>query len=489
MMLQIRPLLPLLLLALFCLAPVSYAAEEGVQPGEYSSIWDLTRNSAGTPGELVFAAMPAILICIAFAVLSYMAGEGLDMPTIKAHAKNEVLELGNTFVIFAFIVAALFVFSVAAEKMYPNILYVDTDGQPANSGMCGAYYEEERGPEGQQPTMFSIADYFLGCMPNMFDPKQIGPEGGAFGANGVFLPRLTEIYLSLMQLEFLLGILSTFGVSINLPQPVTILPGISTSFHAGLVVVSDAHTVIVDAVGFSIVSVIAQKVILEFVFDTVLKFFLPFGILLRAFPVSRKTGSTVIALCCVLYFVYPSSILMNKFMFDTYVSMDAVSIGGGLDTGIGNRIDFVNYANAVEISAGDGGHGEGGNPVENVIRGLEDYKNKIYFTPSEDVEAYKSSERTQHSLRFMASMGAVLNSLVNVNSLGGFLSFFLSPYPPLLGAYFYDALTHELTVATQFLTWNMIFIVNSVFITLTLFKDVSLALGGETRIFGITKVV
>lgn len=478
---QIRSLVLFSVLALLCLASISYAAEHsGIYPQQYGSIWDLGGDAnapAGRPEQLVFAAMPAILIAVAFAALSYMAGEGLDMPSIKAHAKNEVLELGNTLVIFVFIVAALYVFSVAAEKMYPNINYFDTQGQAANSGMCGYYYDDLNNPE-HKPSMFSIADYFLGCMPRMLDPHQIGPENGVFAANGVFLPRLVEIYLSLMQLEFLLGILSTLAVSINLPQPVTILPGVSTSFHAGLAVVSDAHTVIVDAVGFSIVSVVAQKVILQFVYDTVLKFFLPFGILLRAFPITRKTGSTVIALCVVLYFVYPASILINKYMFDSYVTLPTLQ-EGGLE--LNRRVDFANYSSAIERVTMDEEHSGG------LLQSMEEYKNRIYFTPSQDSEQY--TENSQHTLRFFASMGAVVNALVNVDKMGGIIAFFFSPYPPLLGAYFYDALTHELSVATQFLTWNVIFIVTSVFITLTLFKDISMLIGGETRIFGITKVV
>lgn len=433
----------------------------------------------GSPLELIGFAGPALLVCIAFAVLTYMAGEALDMPTIKAYAKGEVLELGNTIVIFVFVLAALVVFALAAQRLYPNITYVDpVTTQEVSVGQCGFYVNDPLANPANPttPTMFSMADYFLGCQP-YWDKDKTG--------YGVLLPKLVEMYTSLMQLEAMLGILSTLGAQINLPNTALMQPSLSVAFHAGLTVVSDAHTIIVDAIGFTIVTVVAQKVLLEFIYMSVLKYFLPLGIFLRALPFTRKTGSTVIALCMVAYFVYPSSIMINKYIFDTYVTLPTESVPGQENPT--RRIDFVEYENMLEVCADEP---EGKNWWQNATAHMEEYKDRIYFTPSEDVNisAHQTLNRTDYKLRFLSTLGSTLNTVANLDKIGGIFALFV-PYAPLLGAYFYDAITHELTVATQFLTLNFIFVVISIVITLTLFKDISLAIGGEIRIFGITKLV
>ncbi|VVB58195.1 Uncharacterised protein [Candidatus Anstonella stagnisolia] len=477
-------------------------SQDFVKPGQYGSIFDLPFiYEKGQPSELVWFVAPALLVCIGFTVLAYMAGEAMEMPTIKAFAKNEVLELGNTIVIFVFIVAALGAFSLAAERMYPNITYTNTSGeQLAHNGECGYYYDDPQNPL-HKPTMFSMADYFLGCQP-YWDAHQTGD-------GGVLLPRLVEIYGSLMQLETILGILSTLGAQVNLPQASIMLPSVSISFHAGLTVVSEAHTVIVDMIGLSIVTVVGQKVLLEFVYASVLKYFLPFGILLRAIPITRKTGSTVIAVCLVFYFVYPASIMINKYIFDTYVTMGTYAPGDTHAeqmpyTMIGKRVDFIEYQNALQMC--QAAQTEDPAAIEKLwdkwggaVDSLEKTKNEIYFTPSGDVldntPSYKGVERAGFKQRFLYSFLGVVNAVFNVDKIGGLFAAFMPAQlgavfgPPALGTYFYDAITDELTVATQFLTWNFIFIVISIVITLTLFKDISMAIGGETRIFGITKLV
>jgi len=261
-------------------------------------------------------------------------------------------------------------------------------------------------------------------------------------------------------------------------------PSLSVAFHAGLTIVSDAHTLIVDAIGMAIVTVIGQKVLLEFIYMSVLKYFLPLGILLRALPFTRKTGSTIIAVCMVFYFVYPSSIMLNKYVFDTYVTLPTVHVPGSED--ITRRMNFVNYTNVLEICAGID-HGEE-NEWQEMWTGMEEYKDDVYFTPSDDTPAYQSQERTDYKKRTLYTLLSTINTVTNLDKVGGIFALFV-PYAPLLGAYFYDAITHELTVATQFLTLNLIFVIISIIFTLTLFKDVSLAIGGEVRVFGITKLV
>ncbi len=61
--------------------------------------------------------------------------------------------------------------------------------------------------------------------------------------------------------------------------------------------------------------------------------------------------------------------------------------------------------------------------------------------------------------------------------------------PSLPVDFFYTVLVDQITVSAQWFVLNLLFLVNTLIITITLFRDISLAIGGEPRIFGMGKLV
>ena len=53
----------------------------------------------------------------------------------------------------------------------------------------------------------------------------------------------------------------------------------------------------------------------------------------------------------------------------------------------------------------------------------------------------------------------------------------------------YMSLVDQITVSAQWFVLNLLFLINTLVISITIFRDVSLAIGGEPRIFGLSKLV
>jgi hypothetical protein len=68
----------------------------------------------------------------------------------------------------------------------------------------------------------------------------------------------------------------------------------------------------------SLIVVSAQRVLLDFFHATMFKVFLPFGILLRTFPITREAGGSVIAIAIGAYIVYPLLLVMNGSIYSAY---------------------------------------------------------------------------------------------------------------------------------------------------------------------------
>ena len=77
-----------------------------------------------------------------------------------------------------------------------------------------------------------------------------------------------------------------------------------------------ALSVLISVLYATIALAYGQFVLLDFFEKTMFTFVLPIGIVMRAFPMTRKTGSSLIAIAIVGYIVYPLTIVMGKGMYD-----------------------------------------------------------------------------------------------------------------------------------------------------------------------------
>jgi len=101
---------------------------------------------------------------------------------------------------------------------------------------------------------------------------------------------------------------------------------------------SNATGALVDSIKFIFtvyMLVVGQITLLDFIEKTMLTIILPLGVLFRAFPLTRKTGSTLIAISLIAYFVYPLSIDIGGVIYDkvSYLMPKNINIEKIVDVG------------------------------------------------------------------------------------------------------------------------------------------------------------
>ncbi|MFH1306235.1 MAG: hypothetical protein ABIH83_01080 [Candidatus Micrarchaeota archaeon] len=90
----------------------------------------------------------------------------------------------------------------------------------------------------------------------------------------------------------------------------------------------------INVAGMGMMDLEAERILLQFAQNTVLALFLPLGILMRALYITRKAGSTLIALALSFYLIFPAVILMGNAVADAFIKnyQDYGDISG-LDAG------------------------------------------------------------------------------------------------------------------------------------------------------------
>jgi hypothetical protein len=285
--------------------------------------------------------------------------------------------------------------------------------------------------------------------------------------------KLASLYAQLYVYELLFGFLSTLGFSIPIPafNPTTLLgmlisiPSLSFSPFSGLTPISNAHTVVVEAVGTALLGVLARQVILEFVSNYSLIFFV-LGAGLRAFTFTRKTGSSILALTAVAFFVYPLSVIFTNYMIfhayePTNFGVVPTAVGYCKDPGALKTV-AENFHEAEESSIYDGQPSTGGSiwyRFWQFLLGAADYIGN--------------------------SLKGMLNSLLAFNGktiIGMLLT-------PVAFSTFFDFLIMEIQALVQFLVIVFVSFFIEIIITITMYRGIAAFMEGETEIFGISKLM
>lgn len=469
----------------------------------------------------------ALLAAVFIAALAYMTGEFFSAPTLKGFAKAELYELGVSAVILV-IALTLIVPNGPFDMVARGFML---QGAPpdqvcsewkANAGTLvgagsNAYYTNAN-------IAFGQAGYFLGCNPKLREFSQVFKDitSNAYPGytlasiwndmfEGVMLKKLATGYGSLMMIEMFTGLLSGFYTGLTIPlRAVNLELGLNP--WVAMTPLNQFHTTLVDTVGNTMAAFVAQKMLLDFFEETMLPVFLPFGLLLRAFPFSRKTGSTIIAVVFAAYFIYPISILVNQQIYEMIASPQ----GSPGCTAIGNSCskdtdccsydcrpnpllpgkqcvspitDFSEYASVVTLCQ------EKGWNVLSVYES-EEFKQTLkkaageqdkavlgtYFTGSASTSKWTKTEaRLEEGLDEVRRQSVVY---------GNFFTFAQQlPTPGHAVQYMFNAMETLVLDTSQFVILAMLFIVIEIVLTLTLFKDFAIMIGGEPRIFGLSKLV
>jgi hypothetical protein len=303
--------------------------------------------------------------------------------------------------------------------------------------------------------------------------------------------RLLEQYKSLYLFEALIGFLSTISFPIMAPFPAVNIVSFSLAPFTGLVLLSNAHTMVVEAIGYLITVVWAKEFILLFSRDAVPLLILPIGLVLRAVPFYRKTGSSVIAVAFALYFVLPFSMIFSSYLiFDVYKPVDftympatASYFGDMTADQAKEKVQSAEHAGEdirKHFQTGDlidQGMSQSnecsGNPIMHAMCGLENLGKATY-------NGVKGAFETIFNIwKFMMGM------------TGDFaLTLFSNPVLPASsssGLYYF--LIREVLTVSPFVILVMVTVVLEIIFTITMYRNISVLLGGEAELVGVTKVI
>ncbi|VVC00647.1 Uncharacterised protein [uncultured archaeon] len=481
-----------------------------------------------TPAELV--TQSGVLIAFATAVLiialSYMAGEFFSMPSLKAFSKGEVIELGVSAFILLLAMALIVqdgpFDKIAQGFMLPNVP-VDQDHICKDWALAhGTFDATGHWTRTDGNIAYAQAGYFLGCPPKLDAFYQyyttVIPVAGAYSFadiwnnffDGVMTKKLATGYGSLMLTEMFTGLLSGFYTGLHLPVFDVIAVDLGLNPWISLSPLNQFHTILVDLLGNTYGAFVGQKMLLDFGEEAMLPVFLPFGILLRVFPFTRKTGSTIIAVVFAVYFIYPISILINQQILQMIVyppptpnypncadithacskNSDCCTFDCRAGECVSPLTDFSEYRSIYAICQEKPEDGTNLKAIKDkadfVLGTIADDQNKqlenTYFSGTASTSPWtKTNARLKEGEQELLRKGV---------EAGKFFTYgMLLPMPGAATQVVFNAIEVMAVQVAQFALLAVVFIVLEIVITMTLFKDFALMIGGEPRLFGLSKLV
>lgn len=318
----------------------------------------------------------------------------------------------------------------------------------------------------------------------------------AYGCLQILFLKLRELYTSLYLFEVLIGFLSTVSFPIGSPIPAVNIVSLSLAPFTGLVLLSNAHTTVVETIGYTMSLIWAKEFLLLFCRDAIPLIFLPMGLVMRAFPFFRSTGSSIIAICFAGYFVLPFSILLSNYLiFDLYDPVEFTYNPESATPMSGRGIE-----NSDELAEGMIGRAEG--------EESEHIRDMFSSDPAAAQSTTAAGPCHGGFFRRIMCGGAnilrtgwqVASSFVStvwnmgvfmVGMTGDFvMTLFNNPLMPAsVSAGLFYFIIHELVVVSQFLVAVMLTSLFEIVITITMYRNIAMAIGGEPDIAGLTKIV
>ncbi len=210
---------------------------------------------------------------------------------------------------------------------------------------------------------------------------------------------------------------------------------------------------------------------------------LPFGVVLRAFPLTKTTGSSLIALAIVVYYIYPLSVLVSDNILFNIVKFRSISFGS-----------FSGYVpNSFMTNVGD--LNELGNTYEDIYNAPPN-SNNPYASVTEKVSLWKtiwrflkSKEVVTTLLSLLANVIATILGIDWLEKIAGFVIIFSSfPILTYIGVA-YNILVDYLFYIVEILLYLVLVLLFEITISVTMFRNISLIIGGEVKLLGLSKLV
>ncbi len=310
----------------------------------------------------------------------------------------------------------------------------------------------------------------------------------AIATTGIFISKIKHLYFSLYLYEILIGFLSTISFPFGMLFAGPAIVSFSFMPFASLGMLSAAQTSVVEATGLLAAALYAKEFILLFFRDAVPLLLLPLGIVLRAFPFSRTTGSSLIAVCFAGYFVLPMAVLFSHYViFDLYDPAELVytpSVTSPFRTSMTGD-DLEEFQEGAKDSGKSLQEQYHKTPVAQEVATKDECAGNEILCGSFKIikgiwDAAASLFKTVWTiwLFMMGFMGdffwsAGTNPIMPTSSSAGLFHF----------------IVREVEHVSQFIVVVMIMTVIEIIITLTMYRNIAMLIGGEAELAGITKLV
>jgi len=412
--------------------------------------------------------MVSFTIGIILVALQYMLSYAFSNPQMQAVAKEELAAL-----IFSAFIILFWVTSDATFNSASNGLLLSSIPEQFQSGVTSQLMLTS-------PSGWAISHIQI-----------------AIGSLDISYQKLKSAYVDLYLFEALIGFLSTVSFPIGSPIPAISIISFSLAPFTGLALLSNAHTIVVEALSYLITVVWAKQFILYFARDCVPLFMLPLGLVLRAFPFFRTTGSSLIALCFAIYFVFPFTVILSNYLtFEAYgQSFDSFSYSPP-------KSSFFSTAKGADewkASIDQARHGQHVNSL------MENFN-----TPdaAETASTSQNPECAGNSVVNYLCSGAnillgvgktMVDFFKTVSSIWMFMVGFTGDFFVTLGtnpalptsasAGLYHFIVEEVSVISPLVIIMTVTTVLEIIITVTMYRNISLLMGGEAEIIGLTKIV
>ena len=299
-----------------------------------------------------------------------------------------------------------------------------------------------------------------------------------------YIKNLISILAEVYYIEFLAGLFGNFGFSFGIKAASIEFLTVRLHVAPGLDAIMDWINKFIDVIEVAIGVQLTQYMALTLIAKSIPTIIFPFGVLLRAFPFTRTTGSTIIAFSLAAYFIYPAGILFTNEMVKSFEKVYPPRYSQGVGSrALGMLFDVA--AGMVQVIPSDFSIETNAYMLENDWKNVVekyDYDNQQGHFVSNSYTSYKvSSELNPLSDNQRNLVPGFFDSLANL------ADFILVMFTlPLL---FYKAMLYDVLPLTSTLAaYTLAFVLNFV-IFISGFKAVSEAMRGETALIGLSRMV
>ncbi len=387
------------------------------------------------PESAVWGLIAVVLLWnVALTSLIYIVAQMIQVPSLNAQAKENVFQL-----VFSVFLIVIFIGSTAiVDQLFLGILCFDSPNSSCSS--IGS------------STPGDVAIYGL----------------------DVLQKSLMTLYSKMYLFESAVAIISSMSFTFGVFHVFLFVFSIHVSPFIALTMIANAQVIIVEGFGYLIGLTFAKKEVIRAMVYYVPFFLVPFGLFLRSIPFLKTTGSTIIALSFTMYFIFPVSIVFTNYVIYDWYEPNPM---------------YISFENPSPIShlSGDSGVVD----ISAMMHTIESGETAIddAYDPSKTNPSFWDSivGIYEAAYEIVSGMYSMIANLLRLLFYGeGWATMFI-PIGLLRSFYFYMIL--ELIAASQFLVLVTISTVLEFIIVVTAHRSISAAIGGETEIFGLSKIV